>query len=215
MEAARVKLYDAEWAPSPRRVRVYLAEKGIEVERVAVDLRTNEQLSDAYLRTNPRATVPALELDDGEVITESAAICRYFEALQPEPPLFGRTPIQIARISSWTRRIESQGYAAAVYTLRNTRPAFENRATPGVWAAMPQIPELAARGAIMWGGFVKELDAQLATSEWIAGESYSFADITALVAIDFAARSTLAVPDGCSAIARWHAAASARPSASA
>lgn len=210
-----MKLYDAEWAPSPRRVRVYLAEKGIKVDRVAVDLRSNEQLSDAFLKINPRATVPALALDDGEIITESEAICRYFEALHPEPPLFGRTPLEIARISSWTSVIESQGYAAAVYTLRNTRSAFADRATPGVRAAMPQIPELATRGAIMWGGFVEELDAQLSASEWVAGDDYSFADITALVAIDFATRTKLAVPEGCGAIARWHAATGARPSASA
>ena len=210
-----MKLYDASWAPSPRRVRVYLAEKGIEVDRVEVDLRSDEQLGDAYLKINPRGAVPALLLDDGEVITESEAICRYFEALQPDPPLFGRTPIEIARICSWTRRIESQGYAAAVYTLRNTRPNFENRATPGKWAAMPQIPELAARGAIMWSGFLEELNAQLETQEWIAGEDYSFADITALIAIDFAARTKLAVPADCGAIARWHEAASARPSATA
>jgi glutathione S-transferase len=96
-----MKLYDAAWAPSPRRVRIYLAEKGIEVERVPIDLRADEQLSDGYLKINPRGAVPALELDSGEVITESTAICRYFEAQHPEPSLFGATPIEIARICSW------------------------------------------------------------------------------------------------------------------
>ncbi len=95
-----MKLYDAEWAPSPRRVRIYLAEKGIEVSRERIDLRGGEHLHDAYLDVNPRGAVPALELDDGEVICESSAICRYFEALQPEPPLFGVTPIEIGRIES-------------------------------------------------------------------------------------------------------------------
>lgn len=210
-----MKLYDASWAPSPRRVRIFLAEKGIEVDRVDVDLRKDEQLGDAYLAINPRGAVPALELDDGEVLTESSAICRYFEALHPEPPLFGRTPIEIARIESWTRRIESDGYAAAVFVFRNTQPALRDRAVSGKWPAMPQIPELATRGSVMWGAFAEGLDGQLADHRWVAGDRYSFADITALVAIDFAVKAKLAVPEACGNITRWHAAASARPSAAA
>ncbi|TPG14494.1 glutathione S-transferase family protein [Sphingomonas oligophenolica] len=215
-----MKLYDAEWAPSPRRVRVYLAEKGIEVERVPVDLRRDEQLGDAYLTINPRGAVPALQLDDSEVpggavICESAAICRYFEAVQPEPSLFGRTPIEIARIESWTRRIESDGYAAAVYALRNAAPAFADRAVTGKWPAVPQIPELSARALIMWGAFTEAMDQRLATSEWIAGDVFSFADITGLITIDFAARAGLAMPDGAANLRRWHDAVSARPSATA
>lgn len=210
-----MKLYDAAFAPSPRRVRIFLAEKAIEVERGVVDLRQNEQLSDPYLAINPRGAVPALELDDGEVICESAAICRYFEALQPEPPLFGLTPLDIGRIESWTRRIESDGYAAAVYAFRNAHPAFENRAAPGKWPAMPQIPELGARGLIMWGAFVDALESRLGDRDWIATDTYSFADVTALVTIDFARAAKLSIPEKCRAIARWHAAASARPSAAA
>jgi glutathione S-transferase len=209
-----MKLYDAAWAPSPRRVRIYLAEKGIEVERVQIDLRSNEQLSDAYLAINPRGAVPALELDDGEVITESAAICRYFEATTPEPPLFGTTPIEIARIESWTRRIESDGYVAAAYAFRNSVPALKDRGVSGKWPPIAQIPELATRGAVMWKAFIKGLDGHLADRDWIAGDTYSFADITALVTVDFAARSKLDVM-GCSHIGRWHQAASARPSAQA
>lgn len=209
-----MKLYDAAWAPSPRRVRIYLAEKGIELERVPVDLRADEQFSDAYLAINPRGAVPALELDDGEVITESAAICRYFEATTPEPPLFGSSPIEIARIESWTRRIEGDGYFAAVYAFRNSMPALKDRGMPGKWPPIPQIPELATRGAVMWKAFVEGLDGHLADRQWIAGDDYSFADITALVTVDFAARAKLDI-DGCSHIGRWHKAASARPSASA
>ena len=210
-----MKLYDAEWAPSPRRVRIFLAEKGITVERVPIDLRKGEQLADPYLAINPRGAVPALELDDGEVICESAAICRYFEALHPDPPLFGSSPIEIARIESWTRRIENDGYAAAVYTFRNSHSAFEDRGAPGKWPPIPQIPELATRGAIMWEAFVEGLDGRLGETKWIAGGTYSFADITALVAIDFARAARLAAPDACGNITRWHQAASARPSASA
>lgn len=210
-----MKLYDAAWAPSPRRVRIYLAEKGIEVERVPVDLRGGEQLADPYLAINPRGAVPALELDSGEVIGESAAICRYFEALQPEPPLFGRDPAAIGRIESWTRRIESDGYAAAVYVFRNRSPAFEGRAAAGKWPTIAQIPELAARGLVMWDAFTEAMEGRLATSEWIAGDSYSFADITALVTIDFARTAKLALPDAAPNLTRWHTAAGARPSAGA
>ncbi|TPG43401.1 glutathione S-transferase [Sphingomonas koreensis] len=209
-----MKLYDSAWAPSPRRVRIYLAEKKIEVERVDVDLRRDEQLGDTYLAVNPRGAVPALELDDGEVITESAAICRYFEALHPAPPLFGDNALGIARTESWTRRIESDGYAAAVYAFRNTVPGLKDRAAPGKWPPIAQIPELATRGAVMWKAFVEGLDARLGASEWIAGDTYSFADITALVTVDFAARAKLDI-DSCTHIGRWHKAASARPSASA
>ena len=210
-----MKLYDAPWAPSPRRVRIFLAEKGIEVPREAIDLRSGEHLADEYLRINPRGAVPALELDDGEVLCESAAICRYFEALQPDPPLFGTTPIEIGRIESWTRRVEGDGYAAAVYVLRNTVPAFKGRAIPDAGLAVAQIPELAARGALMWESFVEALDRRLADRDWIAGGGYSFADITALVTIDFARAAKLIVAERLVHLGRWHAAASARPSAGA
>lgn len=207
-------LYDTDWAPSPRRVRVFLAEKGVAIERRAIDLRAGEQTGAAFLAVNPRGTVPAL-VTDGEVLTESAAICRYVEALHPEPALFGETPLGIGRTEEWTRRIEAEGYAAAVYTLRNTRPGFADRGVPGSGPAVPQIPELATRGAILWAGFVAALDARLAGREWIATDHYGFADITALVTIDFARVARLTVPDGCTAIAAWHARASARPSAAA
>jgi len=210
-----MKLYDAAWAPSPRRVRMFLAEKGIDVPREPVDLRRDEQRGAAYLAVNPRGAVPALVLDDGEVLCESAAICRYFEALHPDPPLFGDHPLAIGRIESWTRRIEGDGYAAAVYALRNGNPAFAGRAEPGNWPPIAQLPELAARGAVMWAGFVEAMDAQLAGSKWVAGDAFSFADITALVTIDFARTARLAVPERCAALLAWHQAASARPSAAA
>jgi glutathione S-transferase len=210
-----MKLYDAAWAPSPRRVRIYLAEKGIVVDRVTVDLRKDEQLGDPYLAINPRGAVPALQLDDGEVICESAAICRYFEALHPDPPLFGRSPVEIGRIESWTRRIESDGYAAAVYALRNAAPAFAGRGAAGKWPDIPQIPDLSARALIMWGAFVEAMEARLAASQWVAGDTFSFADITALITVDFAGKARLGLPDDAPAIRRWHAVMSARPSASA
>jgi glutathione S-transferase len=210
-----MKLYDATFAPSPRRVRIFLAEKGIAVDRVMVDPHAEELLADPYLAANPRGAVPALELDTGELICESAAICRYFEALQPEPSLFGTTPLAIGRIESWTRRIESDGYAAAVYALRNARPNFVDRSVPGKWPAIPQIPELGARGLLMWDAFTSALDDRLSGREWIATDAYSFADISALVTIDFATAEKLEVPDECRNILKWHEVVSARPSAAA
>ena len=210
-----MKLYDADWAPSPRRVRIYLAEKAIQVERVRVDLRADEQLGDAYLAINPRGTVPALVLDDGEVIAESGAICRFFETLHPQPPMFGTRPVEVARVEEWVRRIEGEGYAAAVYALRNRAPAFAGRGLPGKWPDVPQIPALTDRGKAMWTRFVDALDARLAASEWIAGDRYSFADATALVTVDFARAAKLVLPDDAAHAARWYAAATARPSSAA
>lgn len=208
-------LYDSVWAPSPRRVRIFLAEKQITVERVMIDLRRDEQLDPAFLAINPRGVVPALLLDDGAVITESAAICRFFEAMQPDPPLFGTEPRSIALIDSWSRRIESDGYAAAVYAFRNSKPQMQGRGQPGNWPPIPIIPELVDRAQVMWGCFIEALDQRLSDSTWIAGDAISFADITGLITIDFAARAGLAVPEQFHHVARWHAAMTARPSASA
>jgi glutathione S-transferase len=210
-----MKLYDAAWAPSPRRVRVYLAEKGIDVPRETVDLLSGEHLGQAYLAVNPRGIVPALELDSGEVICESAAICRYFEALHPDPPLFGTTPEQIGRIESWTRRVENDGYLAAVHVFRNSVPALKEHALAGAMPAAPQIPELATRGAVMWNAFVEGLNGWLDGRDWIADDDFSFADITALVTVDFARAARLRVPDRAEHLQRWYAAARARPSAAA
>ena len=210
-----MKLFDADWAPSPRRVRIYLAEKQITVERAVIDLREDEQFSEAYLAMNPRGIVPALQFDDGEVLCESAAICRYFEAMGDPSALFGETPRDIARIESWTRRIENEAYAAVVYVLRNQRAAFRDRGVAGKWPAIPQIPELVERGRLMWDAFMLGLDTHLASRSWIATEAYSFADISALVTVDFAKAVRLTLPDRANHVARWHAAATARPSAAA
>lgn len=210
-----MRLWDAVWAPNPRRVRMFLSEKGLEIERRMVDLAAGEHLQPPFLALNPRGTVPVLELDDGEAIADSVSICRYLEALHPEPPLFGATPIDIARIDYWTRRVEAEGYAAAVYAFRNRSKHMVDRALPGAWPPVPQIPELVARGQQMWALFVEMLDARLAEREWLATEGYSFADLSALVAIDFARATRLqgdALPP---ALARWHQAVSARPSAEA
>ena len=208
-------LYDAVWAPNPRRVRMYLAEKGITIERRMVDLAAGENLREPFLTLNPRGTVPVLELDDGECIADSVAICRFLEATHPNPPLFGRTPLEIARIEYWTRKIEAEGYAAVVYAFRNRSRHMTDRALSGRWPPVPQLPELVMRGQNMWGWFVDMLDEHLDGREWIVGESYSFADLTALMAVDFAKATRLSEGDLPPALAAWHARASARPSASA
>lgn len=210
-----MKLYDAVWAPNPRRVRMYLAEKGITVERRMVDLAAAENLQEPFLSLNPRGTVPVLELDDGQVIADSVAICRYLEALHPDPPLFGRDPLEIARIEYWTRKIEAEGYAGVVYAFRNRNKHMTDRALSGFWPPVPQLPELVMRGQNMWGWFVDNLDDHLEGRDWIATDAYSFADLTALMAVDFARATKLSNGDLSPALARWYARVSARPSAQA
>lgn len=207
-------LYDAAHAPSPRRVRMVLAEKGLEIERRTVDLRTGEHLADPFRRINPHGTVPVLVVGD-LVLTESAAICRYLDAIAPEPPLFGRTAAEIATVEQWCRRIEEHAYRPAVDALRNRVPAFVDRALPGIDDPIPQIPALVDRAAIIFASFTRELDNRLGDTEWIAGRSFSFADIVALVAIDFAERTRLTVGGELSNLAKWRADVNGRFSASA
>lgn len=210
-----MKLYDAVWAPNPRRVRMYLAEKGIEIERRMVDLADGENLREPFLTMNPRGTVPVLELDDGACIADSVAICRYLEALHPAPPLFGSDALEIAQIEAWIRKIEAEGYAGVVYAFRNRNKHMANRALSGHWPAVPQLPELVMRGQNMWGWFVEMLDDRLAERDWIATDSYSFADLTALMTIDFAKATRLSDGQFPPALAAWYARVSARPSATA
>ena len=208
-------LYDAVWAPNPRRVRMYLAEKGIDLDRRTVDLAGGENLRQPFLSLNPRGTVPVLQLDGGEVIADSVAICRYLEALQPDPPLFGSDPLEIGRIEAWIRKIEAEGYAGVVYAFRNRNKHMADRALSGHWPAVPQLPELVMRGQNMWAWFVDMLDEHLTGREWIAGDAYSFADLTALMTLDFAKATRLSDGNFPTALAAWHARASSRPSATA
>jgi len=210
-----LKLYDAVWAPNPRRVRMYLAEKGIEIERRMVDLANGENLQEPFLSLNARGTVPVLQLDDGTCIADSVAICRYLEALHPNPPLFGRDPLEIARIEYWTRKIEAEGYAGVVYAFRNRNKHMTDRALSGHWPPVPQLPELVMRGQNMWGWFVETLDDRLTGRDWIATDDYSFADLTALMTVDFAKATRLSDGDLPPSLTAWHARASARPSATA
>lgn len=208
-----MKFYDCKTAPSPRRVRIFIAEKGLELESVEVDLGTGEQFSEAFRRLNPDCVVPVLELDDRTCLTEVTGISRYLEAIAPEPPLFGTTAVEQGLVMSWNSKVEQQGLLAMAEAFRNSVPGLKGRALPGP-DAYEQIPELAARGRQRVLAFLDKLDDRFADSEFIAGERFSVADISALVFVDFAARGKIRADD-VPHLERWHAAVSARPSASA
>jgi glutathione S-transferase len=209
-----MKLYDYAPAPNPRRVRIFLAEKGIVVPTVQVDLRANEQFSPAFRAVNPDCTVPVLELDDGTRIADVLAICVYFEALQPEPPLMGVGAEDRASVTLWQRRAEREGFLAVAEAFRNSTPGFKGRALPGA-DDCEQIPALVERGRARAAKFFATLDAGLADREFVAGKRYSIADVTALVSVDFAGWIKLRIPDECRHLRRWYGAVSARPSAKA
>jgi len=210
-----MKFYDFSLAPNPRRVRIFLAEKGIEVPSVQINTREAEQFSDAYKAVNPHGLVPSLELDDGTCIGESVAICRYFEEANPEPPLMGRDAKEKAVVEMWNRRGDLEGYQAASDVFRNAMPQFEDRALPGMQSGVPQIPALVERGKQSMARFFKKLDTQLADNQFLAGDAFSIADITSFVVIDFAKRVDIEIPADCPNVARWYAKVAARPSASA
>jgi glutathione S-transferase len=209
-----MKFYDCVTAPSPRRVRIFLAEKGVTVPTVQVDLRNNEQLTPAFRAINPDATVPALELDDGTRINDAIGICVYFEAIQPRPALMGESAEEKALVTSWQREVERNGFYAVMEAFRNTVPGLKDRALPGPHN-YEQIPALAERGRLRVSHFYEQMDKRLAQTEFVAGRRYSVADITALVSVDFAVRAKLPIPETHTHLRRWHAQVSARPSAKA
>jgi glutathione S-transferase len=209
-----MRLYDCKTAPSPRRVRIFLAEKGIEIETAQVDLGAGEQFSEAFRKINPDCVVPALELDDGSCISEVVAICQYLEETHPQPALMGVTSEERARVSMWNARVEQQGLWAMADAFRNSAKGLQGRAVTGM-DAYPQIPELAERGRARVSQFFSRLDEQLADNDFVAGDRYSMADITALVLVDFARWIKILVPDDAANVARWYADVSTRPSAAA
>jgi glutathione S-transferase len=209
-----MKFYDCATAPSPRRVRIFMAEKGIGIETVQVDLRNGEQFTPAFRAVNPDCTVPALMLDDGAVVADALAICGYLEELHPEPALIGTTARERALVTALNRQIERDGFLAAMDAFRNAAKGLKGRALPGPHD-YEQIPELAERGRLRVGHFFRAMDARLETRQFIAGDRYTIADISTMVLTDFAAWAKLAVPEECANLRRWHAAVSARPSAKA
>jgi glutathione S-transferase len=203
-----MKLYDGGRAPNPRRVRIFLAEKGIEVPAEQIDLGALQQRSQAYTAINPMQRVPALVLDDGTVIAESIAICRYFDALHPEPALFGRGALDAALVEMWNRRAELHLLFPVASVFQHQHPAMKEM-------VQPQLPEWGEANKPRIFSFLRFLDEELKDRPFLAGAAYSVADITAMVAVDFMRVSKLKAPEELGHLRRWHQAVSARPSAAA
>ena len=203
-----MKLYDGGRAPNPRRVRVFLAEKGIEVPLAPVDMGAMGHRTDEVTGLNPLQRLPVLVLDDGAVLTESIAICRYFEALHPEPALFGRGALDEARVEMWQRRMEFNLLLPVAQAFRHIHPAMKE------WE-IPQVAEWGEANKPKAIEFLTILDRELAGREFVAGDGFSVADITGLIAVDFMKPARLEVPPELTHVQRWHAALRARPSANA
>lgn len=215
MTSDHLKLYESSASPNSRRVRIFIAEKGICVARIPVDLGTKEQFSDAYAKINPRRVVPTLVLEDGTGIGEVPAIFRYLEEAHPGTPLLGTSPTEKALIAMWERRMELEGFAAVMETVRNKAPGLKERAISGPHG-YAQIPELVERGRQRIADFYADLELRLAEVPFVAGDRFSAADITALVTIDFATKALeIAIPQDNVATRRWYDKTAARPSMSA
>lgn len=206
-------LYDQQNAPNPRRVRIFLAEKGIAYERKQINIVQGENLVPEFLSINPRGRLPALVLDDGTVLDESVAICRYLEELYPDPPLLGTDALSKARIEARQRHIEFDGLLPASEVYRNAYPRFQTRGVGGSVGKVNAIPELVVRGKTLMSIFFARLEVELNLSQYVAGEEFSIADITALCTLDFATtHARIPFPTNCPALEHWYQTVSARPS---
>ncbi|MEA2855324.1 MAG: glutathione S-transferase [Rhodospirillaceae bacterium] len=209
-----LKLYHSPASPNSRRVRILLAEKGLKVPLVAVDLSKGEQHSEAYRAINPRRVVPTLVLNDGTAIGEVPAIMRYLDEAFPERPLLGATPKDKGLIAMWERRAELEGFAAVMEGVRNKIAGLKGRAIAGPHD-YEQIPALVERSVLRVKNFFADLNERLGQVPFVAGERYSAADITALVTVDFAKALELSVPADHAVLRRWYETVSSRPSAAA
>lgn len=205
--------YDCNTAPSPRRVRWFIAEKGIEIPTVEVDLRHGEQLSEEFRAINPRCTVPVLQLDDGTTLSDSLAICHYLESVYPEPNLMGNDARERALVMNWHEQIMTEGFLAGAEALRNYARGFADRAVTGP-QNFEQIPALAQRGKLRLEVFLSILEERLAESPFVALERFTMADIGAYVCVDFAGWVKIPVLESWSNIRRWYEPISKRPAAS-
>ncbi|MEM7404679.1 MAG: glutathione S-transferase [Pseudomonadota bacterium] len=207
-----MKFYDCQTAPSPRRVRMFIAEKHLNIETVQVDLRNGEQLSEAFLAVNPRATVPVIETDSGARFLSTAGCRAYLEASHPEPALLGRDATERAEVADLIAAIEADAFMAVAECLRNSAKGMRGRALTGP-QSYAQIPELAERGRTRAGRFLPELNAALEGREFLVGETLTAADIDAFVFVEFSQWIKLDVPATLTNLARWRTAVAARPSA--
>ena len=211
-----MKLYDCAMAPNPRRLRIFMAEKGIELPKVEINILEGENTQAGFLAVNPRGLLPTLQLEDGTCFDEVMAICRYLEALYPWQPLLGRTPREQGLIESLQRKAEFDGMIAGSEVFRNQHPAFLSRSIPGGGGqTIPAIPALIERGTQTIERFYAWLESVLQRAPFLAGDRLSMADITAFCAIDFHGWVKLGIPSGNKATADWYARLNARPSAQA
>jgi len=206
-----ITFYDYSRAPSPRRARIFLAEKGIDFDTVSIDMTKGEQMSDAFRAINPACTIPALKLEDGTVLTENAGIAAFLEAEYPNPPLLGANAIEKGLVANWTAKVEMEGLTAAAEALRNSSPGMKDRATTGP-VNYPQIPELAQRGLARLNAFFDMLNARLEGRDYIAIDRFSNADITAAVVVDFAAWVKVVPQEHHKNLTRWRESLNSRPS---
>lgn len=214
MSPDTLKLYHSTASPNSRRVRIFMAEKGLKVPLVAVDLGKGEQHSAPYRTVNARREVPTLVLDDGTAIGEVPAIMRYLDEAFPEKPLLGATPKDKGLIAMWERRAELEGFAAVMEGVRNKLAGLRGRAIAGPHD-YEQIPALVERSVRRVENFFDDFNARLREVPFVAGERYSAADITTLVTLDFAKALELKVPPQHAALKRWYETVSDRPSAAA
>ena len=214
MNPDTLKLYHSPASPNSRRVRIFLAEKGLKVPLVAIDLGKGEQHSPTYRAINPRRVVPTLVLEDGTAIGEVPAIMRYLDEAFPEKPMLGAAPKDKGLITMWERRAELEGFAAVMEGVRNKVAGLKNRAIAGPHD-YEQIPALVERSVLRVKNFFADLNMQLEQASFVAGERYSAADITALVTVDFAKALEVSVQADQGALKRWYEAVSSRPSAAA
>lgn len=210
-----IKLYDMKLSPNCRRVRMFLAEKGVVVPMEECFDPERACLRDDYVARYPFRLVPMLELDDGTQIGESTAICRYLEALYPQPNLLGQNAVEQANVEMWQQRIQADGELGAEEMFRNAFPPFKDRGLAGFPTPVPQIAALVERGRVRFGRFLQMLDRQLSARPFVAGARFSIADISALCAIDFGKQVGHAIPDELAALHRWYIEVSGRPSAGA
>ena len=193
-------------------MRIYLIEKGIEVPMEEVGVPGKPILDPAFLESAPHRRVPVLELDDGTLVSEAMAICRYFEAQHPDPPLMGADPLEMALVEMWERMSEFEGLLAVAESFRNAKRSFAGRALPGIPGELAQIPELIERGKQRAALYFDKLDARLGEARYLAGERFTVADITACCTVDFARFIEIGVAESRPHLARWQEEVAARES---
>lgn len=206
-----MKLYDFPPAANAQRVRVFLAEKGITLDSVELNVREDKQFGEPFSAMNPFHCVPFLELDDGTVIAESLAICRYLEELHPDPPLFGTTPAQRGMIEMWNRRFELDGFLPMLHAVRNHVPMFVGRVIPGTRSDLPQLPEMVQRGKEMFGVFLDRVEPHFADNAFVAGDAFSIADLTGFFTVRMTKPLEMDISASHPNVSRWFAEIAARP----